>query len=101
MGWNVIQNSNDILQLDFDDSAIEAANADPKVSIPKRSIPESILRSSNAKDHSVTSEGSSSSSNNEIENRESENEESSSNALERITKSGRVSRALTKFKDEY
>ena len=98
---NVIQNSNDILQLDFDDLAIEAANADPKVSIPKLSIPESILRSSNAKDHSVTSEGSSSSSNNEIENSESENEESSSNARERITKSGRVSRAPTKFEDEY
>ena len=98
---NVIQNSNDILQLDFDDLAIEAANADPKVSIPKLSIPESILRSSNAKDHSVTSEGSSSSSNNEIENSESENEESSSNARERITKSGRISRAPTKFEDEY
>ena len=36
---NVIQNSNDILQQDFDDLAIEAANADPKVSIPKLSIP--------------------------------------------------------------
>ena len=50
---NVIQNSNDILQQDFDDLAIKAANADPKVSIPKLSIPESILHSSNTKDHSV------------------------------------------------
>ena len=98
---NVIQNSNDILQLDFDDLAIKAANADPKVSIPKLSIPESILHSSNTKDHSVTREESSISSNNEIENSESENEESSSNARERITKSGRISRAPTKFEDEY
>ena len=81
--------------------AIEAANADPKVSIPKLSIPESILHSSNTKDHYVTREESSSSSNNEIENSESENEESSANARERITKSGRISRAPKKFEDEY
>ena len=98
---NVIQNSNDILQQDFDDLAIKAANADPKVSIPKLSIPESILHSSNTKDHSVILDESSSSSNNEIEDSESENEESSSNARERITKSGRISRAPTKFEEEY
>ena len=98
---NVIQNSNDILQQDFDDLAIKAANADPKVSIPKLSIPESILHSSNTKDHSVILDESSSSSNNEIEDSEAENEGSSSSARERIAKSGRISRAPTKFEEEY
>ena len=91
----------DILQQDFDDLAIKAANANPKVSIPKLSIPESILHSSNTKYHYVILDESFSSSNNEIEDSESENEESSSNARERITKKGRISRAPTKFEEEY
>ena len=80
---NDIQNSNDILLQDFDDLAIKAANANPKVSIPKLSIPESILHSSKSNNQSVKLDESSSSSNNEIEDSESENEESSSNARER------------------
>ena len=98
---NDIQNSNDVLLQDFDDSAIKAANANTKVSIPKLSIPESILHSSKSNDQSVILDESSSSSNNEIEDSESENEESSSNARERIRKSGRISRAPTKFEEEY
>ena len=99
--WNDIQNSNDILLQDFDDLAIKAANANPKVSIPKLSIPESILHSSRSNNKSVKLDESSSSSNNKIEDSEGENEESSSSARERITKSGRISRAPTKFEEEY
>ena len=44
--WNDIQNSNDVLLQDFDELAIKAANANPRVSIPRLSIPENILNSS-------------------------------------------------------
>ena len=86
---------------DFDDLAIKAANVNPRVSVPKLSIPESILHSSKSNNQSVKLDESSSSSNNKFEDSEGENEESSSNARERITKSGRISRAPTKFEEEY
>ena len=73
---NDIQNSNDILLQDFDDLAIKAANANPKVSIPKLSIPESILHSSKSNNQSAKLDESSSFSNIEIEDSEVENEES-------------------------
>ena len=43
---NDIQNSDDVLLQDFDELAIKAANANPRVSIPRLSIPENILNSS-------------------------------------------------------
>ena len=69
------QNSNDILLQDFDDLAIKAANANPKVSIPKYSIPENILHSSKSNSQSVKLDESSNSSNNEIEDSKGENVE--------------------------
>ena len=98
---NDIQNSDDVLLQDFDELAIKAANANPKVSIPKFSIPESILHSSKSNDQSVILDESSSSSNNEIEDSEGENVESSSSAREKMAKSGRISWAPTKFEEEF
>ena len=64
---NDIQNSNDVLLQDFDDLAIKAANANPRVSVPKLAIPESILHSSKSNNQSVILNESSSSSNNKFE----------------------------------
>ena len=95
------QYSNHVLLEDFDDLAIKAATANPRVSVSKLSIPESILQSSNANDRSVKLDESSCSSNNKFEDSDSENEESSSSAREKITRSGRISKAPTKFEEEY
>ena len=83
---NDIKNCDDVILQDFDELAIKAANANPRVSIPKLSIPENILNLSKSNNQSVKIDESSSSSNNEIEDSESENKESSSNPRERITK---------------
>ena len=91
---NDIQNSNDVLLEDFDDLAIKAATANPRVSVSKLSIPESILHSSNSNNQSVKVDESCFS-NNKFEDSEGEN------ARERIAKSGRISRAPTKFEEEY
>ena len=98
---NDIQNSNDVLLQDFDELAIKAANANPRVSIPRLSIPENILNSSKSSYQNVKLDESFNSSNNEIEDSEGENVESSSSAREKITKSGRISRAPTKFEEEF
>ena len=98
---NNIQNSDEVLLQDFDELAIEAANSNPRVSIPRLSIPENILNSSKSSYQNVKLDESFNSSNNEIEDSEGENVESSSSAREKITKSGRISRAPTKFEEEF
>ena len=86
---------------DFDELAIEAANSNPRVSVPRLSIPENILNSSKSSYQNVKLDESSNSSNNEIEDSEGESVESSSSTREKITKSGRISRAPTKFEEEF
>ena len=65
------------------------------------SIPENILNSSKSSYQNVKLDESSNSSNNEIEDSEGENVGFSSNAREKITKSGKISRAPTKFEEEF
>ena len=96
---NDIQNSDDVLLQDFDELATKAAKANPRVSIPKLSMPENILNSSKSSNQFVKIDESSNSSNYEIEDCEGENVESSSSAREKIIKSGRISRASTKFEE--
>ena len=96
-----VQNSDEVLLQNFDELAIEAANSNPRVSVPRLSLPENILNSSKSSNQDVKFDESFNPSTNEIEDYECEDVESSSSAREKITKSGRISRAPTKFEEEF
>ena len=91
---NNIQNSDEVL---LQNLAMEAANSNPRISVPRLSISENILNSSKSSYQNVKLDESFNVSTNEIEDSECENVESSSSAREKITKSGRISRAPTRF----
>ena len=98
---NNIQNSDEVLLQNLDELAIEVAKSNPRVSVSRLSLPENILNSSKSSYQNVKIDQSFNSSTNEIEDSECENVESSSSAREKISTSGRISRAPTKFEEQF